>query len=248
MPVTLPLLLALAACGPSSETRDRIAQLEAQVQELKTAKDKVQKELEVSRDRVATLERQATASASDRVFSELGISSEGSVKAVIATSMGDIRCTLWPKVAPAAVLNFVQLSEGTKSWQDPRTGEQVKRPLYSGTTFHRVIPGFMIQGGDPLGTGTGGPGYSFADEIRPDVIFDHPGLLAMANAGPNTNGSQFFVTDAIPKGIDGRYTILGDCADSVGVVKSIAAVPRDRSDKPLADVTIKKVTIQRIKR
>jgi peptidyl-prolyl cis-trans isomerase A (cyclophilin A) len=245
MIVTFPVLALLSACGPSKEMKAVNAQLETQVQELKKDKDKLAKDLQSARDRIATLERQEKASASDQVFTNLGIPENGSVKAVISTTMGDVRCTLWPKVAPTTVLNFVELSEGTRSWEDPKTGQQVKRPLYPGTSFHRVIPGFMIQAGDPVGNGTGGPGYSFSDEIRPDVVFDRPGLLAMANSGPNTNGSQFFITDAIPKGIDGRYTIFGDCSGGLDVVKRIAAVPRDKSDKPLTDVTIRRIDIQR---
>ncbi len=115
--------------------------------------------------------------------------------ATFQTSLGEIVVKLLPEKAPKTVANFVELAEGTKEWKDPKSGQAVKRPLYDGTVFHRVIPDFMIQGGDPLGTGTGGPGYRFEDEIGPDNRFEKPGLLAMANAGPNTNGSQFFITE-----------------------------------------------------
>jgi peptidyl-prolyl cis-trans isomerase A (cyclophilin A) len=117
------------------------------------------------------------------------------IHATFKTSMGEIVVKLLPEKAPKTVANFLELAEGTKEWTDPRSGQKVKKPLYDGTIFHRVIPDFMIQGGDPLGTGTGGPGYKFADEIGPDNSFSKPGLLAMANAGPNTNGSQFFITE-----------------------------------------------------
>jgi len=139
----------------------------------------------------------------------------GEPTAVIETSMGNLRCKLFPKEAPKTVANFIGLAEGTKDWTDPATG-QVKHgvPLYSGTIFHRVIPNFMIQGGDPLGTGTGDPGYKFEDEVVPSLIFDRPGRLAMANSGPNTNGSQFFITEAAFTGqqagvLNGHYSIFG---------------------------------------
>ncbi len=140
--------------------------------------------------------------------------------ATFKTSLGDIVVKLLPDKAPKTVENFVALAEGTKEWTDPRSGQKVKKPLYDGTVFHRVIPDFMIQGGDPLGTGTGGPGYRFADEIGPDNKFSRPGLLAMANAGPNTNGSQFFITEVPTPHLDRGHTIFGE------VVKGQDLVPR----------------------
>ena len=183
--------------------------------------------------------------------------------AVIHTTLGDLRCELFPDKAPKATGNFIGLATGKKDWTDPRTGKvQHNRPFYDGVHFHRVIPGFMIQGGDPLGTGTGGPGYRFEDELRRDLLFDRPGRLAMANAGPNTNGSQFFITEGpqpglnpcldeggcrrgsqiVPKGTG--YTIFGQCdARSVDLVKRIARLPRDASDRPLRPVTITHIDI-----
>jgi peptidyl-prolyl cis-trans isomerase A (cyclophilin A) len=159
------------------------------------------------------------------------------------TSMGDIRCTLRPEEAPNSVLNFVQLAKGEKEWTDPKSGEKTKKPLYDGTIFHRVIPDFMIQGGDPLGNGTGGPGYEFEDEVGDFTVFDHPGILAMANAGPDTQGSQFFVTEGTPTHLNGKHTILGDCED-LDVVKKIARVPRSTpGDRPKEDVVLKTVKI-----
>ena len=143
------------------------------------------------------------------------------------------------------VLNFVQLAEGSKEWTDPATNQKVRKPLYNGTIFHRVIPEFMIQGGDPKGNGTGGPGYQFEDETSPDVTFSEPGLLAMANSGPATNGSQFFITDrAKPNHLNGKHTIFGKCAD-LDVVQKIASVEKDKRDKPLEDVVIKAVVVSR---
>lgn len=167
--------------------------------------------------------------------------------AVIQTTLGTLHCELFPKETPSAVSNFIGLTEGTHEWRHPVNGRLVKWHLYDGTVFHRVIPGFMIQGGDPAGTGAGGPGYKFEDEIRPELRFDKPGRLAYANEGPNTNGSQFFVTEAPAPHLNGRFTIFGQCDDaSVALVKKIARMPRDKSnDRPTEPVKIEKVTIER---
>jgi peptidyl-prolyl cis-trans isomerase A (cyclophilin A) len=160
------------------------------------------------------------------------------------TSMGQMTCKLFDKQAPQAVANFVGLATGTKDFTDPATKQKAKRAYYDGTTFHRVIPEFMIQGGDPLGTGTGDPGYMFNDEFDPALNFDVPGRLAMANSGPNTNGSQFFITEVAASFLDQKYVIFGQCDDySVSVVKAIARVNRDSNDKPLEPVTLTKVTV-----
>jgi peptidyl-prolyl cis-trans isomerase A (cyclophilin A) len=166
---------------------------------------------------------------------------------VMDTSMGRITCQFYQKQAPKAVANFIGLAEGTQEWTDPNT--HVKhhgKPLFNGTIFHRVIPGFMIQGGDPTGTGMGDPGYAFRDEFDPNLNFDQPGRLAMANSGPNTNGSQFFITEQGYDSLNQHYTLFGQCDDaSVEVVKAIARVPRDGNDKPRSPVVLKKVTIVR---
>jgi peptidyl-prolyl cis-trans isomerase A (cyclophilin A) len=167
--------------------------------------------------------------------------------AIFETSMGKITCKLLEKEAPKTVENFVGLAEGTKEWTDLKTGQKVKRRFYDGLIFHRVIPQFMIQGGDPTGTGMGGPGYQFADEFNPNVKFDQPGRLAMANAGPNTNGSQFFITEVPTPHLDNRHTIFGQCIEGMDVVKRIATVPTGPMNKPAADVVIKKLTILRKK-
>jgi peptidyl-prolyl cis-trans isomerase A (cyclophilin A) len=165
--------------------------------------------------------------------------------AVMDTSMGRITCRLFDKQAPQTVENFIGLAEGMKDWTDPVTREKEHgKPLYDGTIFHRVIPGFMAQGGDPAGTGMGDPGYYVQDEIDPSLMFDVPGRLAMANSGPNTDGSQFFVTEEIQPDLNGHYTIFGQCdPSSVLVVKTITRVERDGRDKPLTPVVLKKVTI-----
>jgi peptidyl-prolyl cis-trans isomerase A (cyclophilin A) len=166
---------------------------------------------------------------------------------VFDTSMGRMTCKLFAKEAPQTVANFIGLAEGTKDWTDPKTKQKMHgKPLYDGTTFHRVIPGFMIQGGDPLGDGTGDPGYYFKDEFDPDLNFDVPGRLAMANSGPDTNGSQFFITEVPTEHLNQKHTIFGQCDEhAVLIVQSIARVQRDENDKPLEPVLLKKVTIVR---
>ncbi len=168
--------------------------------------------------------------------------------ATIKTNSGDIELRLFPDHAPKTVRNFVELAEGSREWIDPRTGAKTSIPLYDGTVFHRVISGFMIQGGDPLGTGTGGPGYQFADEFHPELQFDRPYLLAMANAGPGTNGSQFFITVQPTPHLNRKHTIFGEVADQASrdVVDAIASTPTGRMDRPLTDVVITGVTVDRV--
>jgi peptidyl-prolyl cis-trans isomerase A (cyclophilin A) len=171
---------------------------------------------------------------------------------IIDTTMGRLTCKLYDKQAPITVANFIGLAEGTKDWTDPTTLKKVHgQPFYNGTIFHRVIPSFMIQGGDRTGTGMGDPGYLFQDEIDPSLTFDEPGRLAMANSGPGpdgggTNGSQFFITEVPVPELNGKHTIFGQCdPHSVLLVASIARVPRDANDKPLSPVTINRITIVR---
>jgi peptidyl-prolyl cis-trans isomerase A (cyclophilin A) len=171
---------------------------------------------------------------------------EAGLYAVIYTSMGDIVCRLFEKEAPKTVANFRGLATGTKAWTDPATGKLKHSPLYSGTTFHRVIPGLMIQGGDPAGNGSGDPGYKFADEINPERTFDHPGILAMANSGPNTNGSQFFITVGPAPHLNGHYSVFGEVVSGQDVADAISKIPRDDEDKPLKPVRIDKVAIRRV--
>ncbi|RLV57305.1 peptidylprolyl isomerase [Aeromicrobium phragmitis] len=167
--------------------------------------------------------------------------------ATLHTNRGDIVLNLFDNQAPVTVENFVGLAEGSKEWLDPSTQQVTSKPLYNGVVFHRVIQGFMIQGGDPLGNGTGGPGYEFADEFHPDLQFDRPYLLAMANAGPGTNGSQFFITVGPQPHLNRRHTIFGEVADQASrdVVDAIASTATDRFDRPAEDVVIDSVTISR---
>jgi peptidyl-prolyl cis-trans isomerase A (cyclophilin A) len=164
--------------------------------------------------------------------------------ATLNTSLGPVVLRLFPEQAPETVANFTGLAEGTRQWHDPRTGRPGSGGLYNGTIFHRVISGFMIQGGDPLGTGTGGPGYKFKDEFHPSLRFDRPYLLAMANAGPGTNGSQFFITVGPQPHLNNRHTIFGEVVQGTEVIDAIAKVPTDHRDRPQNDVVIESVTIE----
>ena len=168
--------------------------------------------------------------------------------ATLTTTLGPVRVKLFPDHAPETVRNFVGLAEGSREWTDPGSGAKTTRPLYDGTVFHRVIAGFMIQGGDPLGTGTGGPGYRFKDEFHPELQFDRPYLVAMANAGPGTNGSQFFITVGPTPHLNRRHTIFGEVADQASrdVVDAIATTPTGRMDRPQTDVVLESVSVERV--
>jgi peptidyl-prolyl cis-trans isomerase A (cyclophilin A) len=162
------------------------------------------------------------------------------------TSEGAFTIRLFEDKVPNTVANFVGLAEGTKAWTDPKTGQPVKRPYYNGLIFHRVIDGFMIQGGDPLGTGTGGPGYRFADEIDQTHKFDKAGIMAMANAGPNTNGGQFFITVAAYPQLPLNYTIFGEVVQGLDVVQKIGKVKTGANNRPVTPVVMKSVTIEKV--
>jgi peptidyl-prolyl cis-trans isomerase A (cyclophilin A) len=167
--------------------------------------------------------------------------------ATFDTSEGKIVTRLFEQDAPKTVRNFTELAEGKREWTNPNTKKKTSDPLYNGTIFHRVIPDFMIQGGDPMGTGFGGPGYQFEDETKGSPHkFDKPGKLAMANAGPNTNGSQFFITVAPTPWLTGNHTIFGEVIEGMDVVNKIVSVPRNRQDKPNSDVKVNSVTIERV--
>jgi peptidyl-prolyl cis-trans isomerase A (cyclophilin A) len=162
--------------------------------------------------------------------------------ATFVTSKGSIKVRLLPDHAPKTVENFVGLATGEKEYKDPRDGQRKTGPYFDGTIFHRVIPEFMIQGGDPLGKGIGGPGYKFEDEFQSGRKFDRPGLLAMANAGPNTNGSQFFITEIATPWLNNRHTIFGEVVDGMEVVRAIANADRGPGDRPTKDVVLEKLT------
>jgi peptidyl-prolyl cis-trans isomerase A (cyclophilin A) len=163
------------------------------------------------------------------------------------TSEGRFTARLFEQEAPRTVANFTGLADGSKEFKDPASGKTVKRPFYNGIVFHRVIDGFMIQGGDPLGQGYGGPGYNFADEFHPSLRHTREGLLSMANSGPNTNGSQFFITLAPTPHLDNRHSIFGEIVEGMDVVKKIGKVATDRNDRPVKPVVMNTVTIERVK-
>ena len=166
--------------------------------------------------------------------------------ALFTTSEGNFKIRLFDQEVPNTVANFVGLAEGTKEFTDPKTGQKTKRPFYDGLAFHRVIDGFMLQGGCPLGTGTGGPGYKFADEFNSKLRHSKPGMLSMANAGPNTNGSQFFVTLAATPWLDNKHSVFGEVVEGMDIVNKIGSVPTAKpSDKPIKPVIIQSVKIER---
>jgi len=170
---------------------------------------------------------------------------DGELRATIHTSMGAFTLRLLEDIAPQTVSNFVGLATGGVPWTDPRTGSAGEGALYRDVVFHRVIEGFMIQGGDPTGTGRGGPGYKFADECSPNAKHAKAGILSMANSGPNSNGSQFFVTLRDTPHLDGRHTVFGEVIEGMDVVSAIGRTPTDRSDRPLTPVTIEQITVAR---
>ncbi|HKB11475.1 MAG TPA: peptidylprolyl isomerase [Vicinamibacterales bacterium] len=162
------------------------------------------------------------------------------------TSEGNFTARLFDAETPNTVANFSGLADGSKEWTDPRSGRKVKQPYFNGTIFHRVIDGFMIQGGDPLGQGTGGPGYTFADEFNPRLRHSKPGILSMANRGPNTNGGQFFITLAATPWLDDKHSVFGEVVDGIDVVKKIGSTPTSKpGDRPLTPITIQSVTIEK---
>jgi peptidyl-prolyl cis-trans isomerase A (cyclophilin A) len=161
------------------------------------------------------------------------------------TTLGDFTVELFDKQAPKTVANFANLADGTREWKHPKTGESHKKPFYDGLVFHRIIEGFVIQGGDPLGQGFGGPGYQFEDEFHPDLRHDRAGILSMANAGPNTNGSQFFITLGPTPHLDRKHSIFGRVVDGLDVVEKIGRVQTDRNDRPVTPVVMNRVSIER---
>ncbi|MCG3174364.1 MAG: hypothetical protein GMKNLPBB_02598 [Myxococcota bacterium] len=272
-PVLL-MAVVLSACE-DKETREALKKAQAELETTKRSLSELQGErirLDGELKRLAeqlsakTKEAEDLKAELDRVKSSSAIASEplpgvpevakmppgklknfkGTVYALIKTNLGDIKLKLYHDKAPLTVANFIGLASGVKEWKDPRTGQMMKdKRFYDGVIFHRVIPGFMIQGGDPLGVGMGGPGYTFADEFHPSLSFNKPGLLAMANSGPATNGSQFFITDkdSLPSHLNNRHSIFGEVVEGLDVVNRIANTPRGGNDRPNTPVVMQRVII-----
>lgn len=249
------MALVLAACGVDQAEHDRVLAerdlLDAKVGDLEDRLSQLEQKnitlgAELRELRTSQDEEREQHGKIKEAREALGIADGKKLIATFKTSLGDIECDLWTNVAPQTVRNFVELAEGKKTWTDPRTGGETTAPLYDGTKFHRVIPDFMIQGGDPLGNGTGGPGYRFEDEVDPGVRFEQPGLLAMANSGPATNGSQFFITDSRPTHLNMKHTIFGKCAD-LEVIRKITAVELTgpQGSTPVEDVVVQTIAIRR---
>jgi peptidyl-prolyl cis-trans isomerase A (cyclophilin A) len=179
----------------------------------------------------------------EQLGQSLGLKKGDKLMATFETSMGNMTAELYWDLVPNTVANFVELAQGKRAWRDPKTGQTVTTPLYSGTIFHRVIPKFMIQGGDPQGTGRGGPGYRFADEFHPALKHNVPGVLSMANAGKNTNGSQFFITEVPTPHLDNRHSVFGKLVKGMDLVGKMARMPQNARNKPTQDIVLKKVSI-----
>jgi peptidyl-prolyl cis-trans isomerase A (cyclophilin A) len=249
-PALLPLALlfgGLVGCGPDAALVAEKDKLAKRVTDMEKEKARLEKEADSLHAQVQQLKSELGRVQKGELLREVGVEPGTKLSATLDTNLGQITCALFPDKAPKTVANFVGLAEGSREWTDPKSGQKVKRPLYDGTIFHRVIPTFMIQGGDPMGTGMGGPGYEFEDETDNGLGFTEGGQLAMANAGPNTNGSQFFITDrAAPDYLNGKHTIFGMCGN-LDVVKAIADTPKGPNDRPEKDVVIKHISITRSK-
>lgn len=243
----LLLLLASSLVGCTAQLKEEMNDLEDQLEALQAELSRVQTDRDRLLVKVEDLEQDL---ANHALAEAAGLDPSQELWAKLDTSMGDILCRLAPDKAPATVASFVGLAEGSKRWTDPKTGRATDQPLYDGTIFHRVLPGFMIQGGDPLGTGKGEPGFRIDDEFHPKLRHQ-PGALSMANSGPNTGGSQFFITEVAAHHLDGRHSVFGSC-EPISLIRDIARVPvqapggpGEEASRPAQDVVLEKVTIHR---
>lgn len=231
------------------------AELEQKVKDLEEQKSSLEKELKAATQAQKNLQQKLAQASSappkvdlEQVGKTLGVKPGEKLYATFDSTAGKLVAELFWEKAPNTVTNFVQLAEGTKEWTNPKTGKTEKAPLYDGTIFHRVIPDFMIQGGDPLGNGTGGPGFRFADEFNPELRHIGPGVLSMANSGKNTNGSQFFITEKDTPWLDNRHSVFGKVVTGAELIPKITRVEKadgPEGSKPKVDIVLKKVTITR---
>jgi len=239
------LWVSTSACRPDDV--QELQSLREQVVQLKKEQARLEEVSALERATARRQEQSLVERSAQVVACRMNLPDDNTqVFAVLQTSLGDIRLRLDWKVAPYTVQNLVSLAEGTRAFRDPSSGELVKRPFYDGLTFHRVVPEFMIQLGDLKGDGSGTPGFTLPDELNPDRHFDRPGLVGMANSGPDTNGSQFFILDAASPALDGKHTLFGEVVSGMEVVHAIARVPRDANDRPLQPVVVNKLTIERL--
>ncbi len=249
------LMIVVALIGSSAACAN--AELEQRVKDLEDKNASMEKELKTAEQQKRDLQQklaQAQKAPSpakanlDEVGKVLGVKPGEKLFATFETSMGTMVAELFWEKVPTTITNFVQLTEGTKEWLNPKTGEKTKTPLYNGTIFHRVIPDFMIQGGDPLGSGMGGPGFRFEDEFHPDLRHIGAGVLSMANSGRNTNGSQFFITEKDTPWLDGRHTVFGKITEGADLIPKITRVEKSdgpEGSRPKVDIVLKKVIIGR---
>ncbi len=245
--MTRALLVVLLLTGCTAELKEELNRSQDEVAGLQDELSRIEAENARLTVEVADLEQELSRF---KEAEEAGLDPNEELWARLDTSMGDILCQLEPARAPLTVANFVGLAEGTRKWTDPRTGRPSRDPLYDDTIFHRVLSGFMIQGGDPLATGQGGPGYRFSDEFHPEL--KHlPGTLAMANSGPGTNGSQFYITEVATPHLDGKHTVFGYC-EPMALIKDIASVPLrpaakpgEEPSRPVEDIVLEAVIIHR---
>lgn len=242
--LVMPLFLAAVACSP--ERTQELESLRRENAQLTSQNRNLEQELERARTSDQQLRQRVRERSAELIACRMSLpDADTELFARLETSLGSLKIRLFWQEAPYTVQNFVTLAEGSRAWRDPKTGTQVRRPFYEGLTFHRVIPDFMVQGGDPLGNGNGGPGYTFPDEISTTRHFDRAGIVAMANSGPDTNGSQFFILDGAAAQLEGKHTIFGEVIEGLEVVKAMARVPRNSEDVPLEPVVIRKIQIER---
>jgi peptidyl-prolyl cis-trans isomerase A (cyclophilin A) len=241
------LALFFAGCA-NAELEEKVKKLEADKAQCENdlkAADAAKRSLQ---QKLAQAQTEAPKVNVDDVGKTLGLKPGEKLFATFETTMGTVVAELFWEKAPNTVTNFVQLAEGTKEWTDPKSGKKEKKPLYNGTVFHRVIPDFMVQGGDPLGNGTGGPGFTFADEFHPSLKHDGPGVLSMANSGRNTNGSQFFITEKETPWLDRRHSVFGKVVEGLDLIPKMTRVEKadgEGGSKPRVDIVLKSVTIGR---
>ncbi len=242
------LLLSVLLAGCDADLKEQANEFEAEIATLESQVRVQEAQIHDLERQLDTCEKEVARKAVNEILAEAGIAPDSTLHAVLHTDLGDIRIELLPNIAPRTVANFVGLAEGTRDWTDPRIQQEVSGvALYRDTTFHRVIPGYIVQCGDPLGTGFGGPGYAFPDELSDEIFHTEAGMVSMANSGPDTNGSQFFITLEPARHLDTKHTLFGTVVEGLDVAQAISEVPAGSEVKyrPDRNVMLRSVTIQR---